>query len=126
MFLGDRKIGSSEDMESERNGRQEIEETEETDEVAEESEGEKDMEEKTTKAGTLDETAAKAEGKSLMQDESVQLSIGNECPSREWDEHAKERFDTAVFTLGTCAAVFAVYIYIVYSLSSPPTVLHRV
>lgn len=116
MFLGDRRIGSSEDMESEPNERQEVEETKE-------AESEEDIEEKTTKAGTLGETA---EGKPLKQDESVQLSIDEECPSQQWDEHAKERFDTAVFTLGTCAAVFAVYIYIVYSLSSPPTVLHRV
>ncbi|XP_076482146.1 uncharacterized protein LOC117166141 [Bombus vancouverensis nearcticus] len=108
-------------MESEPNERQEAEETKEADEVAEEVE--EDIEEKTTKAGTSDETA---EGKPLKQDESVQSSIDEECPSQGWDEHAKERFDTAVFTLGTCAAVFAVYIYIVYSLSSPPTVLHRV
>lgn len=51
------------------------------------AEGEEDIEEKTTKAGTLDETA---EGRPLKQDESVQLSIDEECPSQEWDEHAKE------------------------------------
>lgn len=62
-------------------------ETKEADEVTEETEGEEDIEEKTTKAGTLDETA---EGKPLKQDESVQSSIDEECPSQEWDEHTKE------------------------------------
>lgn len=60
-------------------------ETKEADEVAEEVE--EDIEEKTTKAGTSDETA---EGKPLKQDESVQSSIDEECPSQGWDEHAKE------------------------------------
>ncbi|XP_076289425.1 uncharacterized protein LOC143213445 isoform X1 [Lasioglossum baleicum] len=41
------------------------------------------------------------------------------------DERAKDRLGTAVFTLATFAAVFAVYICIVYSLSSPPTVMHQ-
>lgn len=62
-------------------------EIKEADEVAEEAEGEEGTEEKTTNAGTLDETA---ERKPLKQDESVQLSINEECPSQEWDEHAKE------------------------------------
>ncbi|CAL7948625.1 unnamed protein product [Xylocopa violacea] len=70
-----------------------------------------------------------AESASSRQDESVQLSLDQPsagADERGWDEDAKERFETAVFTLATFAAVFAVYIYIVYSLSSPPTVLHRV
>ncbi|XP_031776061.1 uncharacterized protein LOC116415410, partial [Apis florea] len=50
----------------------------------------------------------------------------NEVTTDPWDEEAKERFETAVFTLATFAAVFAVYMYIVYSLSSPPTVLDQV
>lgn len=62
-------------------------ETKEADEVAEEADGEEDIEEKTTRAGTSDETA---EGKPLKQDESVQSSIDEECPSQGWDEHAKE------------------------------------
>lgn len=35
-------------------------------------------------------------------------------------------FKTAVFTLGAFAAVLTAYIYIVYSLSTPPTILDRI
>lgn len=39
----------------------------------------------------------------------------------ELDEEKNERYQTAVFTLATFAAVFVLYVYMVYSLSSPPT-----
>lgn len=39
----------------------------------------------------------------------------------EFDEEKNERYQTAVFTLATFAAVFVLYVYMVYNLSSPPT-----
>ncbi|KAK9301881.1 hypothetical protein QLX08_005933 [Tetragonisca angustula] len=112
-------------MEGEPNEQQEVEEIEEADEVSEEDAEEKSIERGATKPEAIDETAVGKEPDLLRQDESVQISRGS-SHSCGWDEHARERFDTAVFTLATFAAVFAVYIYIVYSLSSPPTVLDRV
>ncbi|KAL0123358.1 hypothetical protein PUN28_005709 [Cardiocondyla obscurior] len=39
----------------------------------------------------------------------------------EFDEEKNERYQTAVFTLATFAVVFVLYVSVVYSLSSPPT-----
>lgn len=39
----------------------------------------------------------------------------------EFDEEKNERYQTAVFTLATFAAVFVLYVYMVYSLSRPPS-----
>ncbi|KAK1137705.1 hypothetical protein K0M31_002201 [Melipona bicolor] len=100
-------------------------EIEEADEISEETVEEKSLEEEATKSEAIGEIVVGKEPDLLRQDESVQISRDS-SHSCGWDEHARKRFDTAVFTLATFAAVFAVYIYIVYSLSSQPTVLHRV
>ncbi|CAK9807727.1 hypothetical protein ANTPLA_LOCUS5487 [Anthophora plagiata] len=81
-------------------------------------------EENAEDAKNLEDETKKSDQTEMKQDESVQLSMSSDSGS--WDEETKERFETAVFTLATFAAVVAVYIYIVYNLSSPPTVLHRI
>ncbi|XP_067205072.1 uncharacterized protein [Linepithema humile] len=54
-------------------------------------------------------------------DGSAESVIDEGC---ELDEEKNERYQTAVFTLATFAAVFVLYVYVVYNLSSPPTLFH--
>ncbi|KAL2714289.1 sporozoite surface protein 2-like isoform X1 [Vespula squamosa] len=45
--------------------------------------------------------------------------------SETHENEDNEEYETAIFTLATFAAVFVLYIYIVYSLSSPPLILRQ-
>ncbi|XP_076392317.1 uncharacterized protein LOC143265234 isoform X2 [Megachile rotundata] len=79
----------------------------------------KDMEDGTTS------TVSATEKTSLKQEGSRQPSTVSKQSASSDKRKDNERFETAVFTLATFAAVLTVYIFIVYNLSSPPTVMHQ-
>ncbi|XP_076640302.1 uncharacterized protein LOC143351992 [Colletes latitarsis] len=94
------------------------------DENDENDEKDKPIESTETKVESEIISQMQATASSTTKNESVGAMSDAECD--QWSETAKERFETAVFTLATFAAAFVVYVCIVYSLSSPPTILHRV
>lgn len=68
--------------------------------------------------GVEDSSFQTATFEGMREDSLAEAAIDGRS---ELDEEKNERYQTAVFTLATFATVFVLYVYVVYSLSSPPT-----
>lgn len=69
------------------------------------------------------ETDRKEEKTNDENDREGDTAASSQVDTREDEDN--EEFETAIFTLATFAAVFALYICIVYNLSSPPMILRQ-
>ncbi|XP_011689508.1 PREDICTED: uncharacterized protein LOC105451020 isoform X2 [Wasmannia auropunctata] len=88
------------------------------------------MDEESIRYQTVDSETIKSEVPDGVENSSLQTAtvdgtqedrLAEAAERSELDEEKNERYQTAVFTLATFAAVFVLYVYVVYSLSSPPT-----